>query len=283
MATPLHIACLQTRPMATMAAAIDEALPMAEAAVRAGAEMLFLPEYCGGLVSDGARLRPPSAPEERHEVLSALQDFSAKRRVWVNVGSVAIDGPDGKIINRGFMLAPDGSIFGRYDKVHLFDVNLADGAVYRESDTVVAGTEAVLHDTPLARVGHTICYDLRFPALFRDLAQAGAEVLACPAAFTKMTGEAHWHVLNRARAVENTCFMVSACAVGPIPGGGESFGHSLVVSPWGDVLRDGGTLPGVLHAQLDLSLVGDTAARIPSLGHDRAYRLRRFQPSKEVA
>ena len=241
MADLLHIACLQTRPMATMGAAIDEAVPMVDAAAQAGARMVFLPEYCGGLVSDGARLCPPSAPEDRHEVIDALRDQAAKRRVWINVGSVAVTAPDGKIVNRGIMIDDQGGIFGRYDKVHLFDVNLADGAVYRESDTVVPGGEAVLHDTELASIGHTICYDLRFPALYRDLAQAGAQILACPAAFTKMTGEAHWHLLNRARAVENTCFMVSPCAVGPIPGGGESYGHSLVVNPWGEVLSDGGT------------------------------------------
>ena len=283
MSRPLHIACLQTRPMATMAAAIDEAVPMADAAARAGAEMLFLPEYCGGLASEGARLRPPVAREESHEVLAAFRDLAAQRRVWINLGSVAIAADGAKFINRGFMIGPDGEIFGRYDKIHLFDVNLADGAVYRESDTVVPGEVAVVHDTALARVGHTICYDLRFPGLYRDLAQEGAEILACPAAFTKMTGEAHWHILNRARAVENTCFMVAACAVGPIPGGGESYGHSLVVDPWGNVLSDGGDLPGVLHAQIDLDLVDETGARIPSLGHDRTYRVEHNRPKRDVA
>lgn len=273
MARPLHIACLQTRQMPTMATAIDEALPMAEAAARAGAQMIFLPEYCGGLKSDAARLCPPSAPEQSHSVLAALRDFAARAGVWINIGSVAIDGPQGKILNRGYMIDDAGGIFGHYDKIHLFDVDLAEGAVYRESDTVAAGGAARIYDTPLARVGHTICYDLRFPGLFRDLAQAGAEIICCPAAFTKMTGEAHWHVLNRARAIENTCFMVSPCAIGAIPGGGESYGHSLVVGPWGDVMTDGDTLPGVLHAQLDLDLVQETASRIPSLCHDRDYAM----------
>ena len=282
MTTPLHIACLQTRPMATMSGAIDEAMPMARAAFEAGAEMLFLPEYCGGLMSDGARLCPPSASEDDHAVLAALRDFARENRVWVSVGSVAISAGD-KIFNRGFMIDADGEIFGRYDKIHLFDVNLNDGAVYRESDTVERGGRAVLHDTPLASIGHTICYDLRFPALYRDLSQLGAQILTCPAAFTKMTGEAHWHILNRARAVENTCFMVSACAVGSIPGGGDSFGHSLVVDPWGKVLADGQGEPGVVHAALDLSLVAGTSARIPSLDHDRPYRLHRNKPQSEVA
>ncbi|MGI9389666.1 MAG: nitrilase-related carbon-nitrogen hydrolase, partial [Boseongicola sp.] len=222
----LHIACLQTRPMPDMISAIAEAMPLADAAAGAGADIIFLPEYCGGLASDGQRIRPPSAPETSHPVLAAFQTFAAERSVWVNLGSIAVDGPEGRFINRGFMIDDRGHIVGRYDKIHLFDVDLADGAVYRESDTVEPGTRAVVHDTKFGKIGHTICYDLRFPGLFRDLAQAGAELICCPSAFTKITGEAHWHVLNRARAIENTCFIVSACAIGPIPGGGESYGHS---------------------------------------------------------
>lgn len=258
--------------MPDMESAIDEAMPMAEAAVGAGAEMIFLPEYAGGLVSDGRRLVPPSAPENSHKFLNAFRDFAARRRVWVQVGSVAVDGPAGKLINRGFMLDDQGEISGRYDKIHLFDVDLSDNAVYRESDSVAPGNAAVIYDTPYAKIGHTICYDLRFPGLFRDLAQAGAEILCCPAAFTRVTGQAHWHILNRARAIENTRFVVSACAVGPIPGGGESYGHSLVVNPWGDVLADGVALPGVVYAQIDLDLIAQSANRVPSLEHDRPYK-----------
>ena len=254
-----------------METAIDEALPMAEAAAIAGAQMIFLPEYCGGLRSDGFQLRPPSGPEETHPVLAALRDFAARKAVWINIGSIAIDAPNGKILNRGYMIDAAGEISGRYDKIHLFDVDLTPEAAYRESDTISQGEKACLHNTPLGQIGHTICYDLRFPHLFRDLAQAGAEVICCPAAFTKMTGEAHWHILNRARAIENTCFVVSPCAVGPVPGGGETYGHSLVVNPWGEVMCDGSDIPGVLHARLDLELVRKTSARIPSLNHDRPY------------
>lgn len=254
-----------------MAEAIDEAVPMAEAAARAGARMIFLPEYCGGLRREGARVCPPCEPERSHPALAAFRDFAARRRVWVNVGSIAVGGPDGKIFNRGYMLDDRGGIFGSYDKIHLFDVDLSEDAVHRESDTVAAGKAARVYRTPLGRVGHTICYDLRFPGLFRDLARAGAEVICCPAAFTRTTGEAHWHVLNRARAIENTRYVVSPCAVGAVPGGGECYGHSLVVGPWGDVLADGGDLPGVLHARLDLDRVHETAERIPSLEHDRDY------------
>ena len=171
------------------------------------------------------------------------------------------------------MVDDRGEIAGHYDKIHLFDVDLPDGAVYRESETVHPGASAMVHDTGVVRIGHTICYDLRFPELFRDLAQSGAEILCCPAAFTKLTGEAHWHILNRARAIENTRFVVSACAVGEIPGGGASFGHSLIIGPWGDVLADGGTEPGVVHAQINLDDVAKTQARVPSLTHDRSFSI----------
>ena len=280
MARLLNIACLQTRPMPEFASAVEEALGLADAAVQAGADMLFLPEYCGGLRSDGVAFRPPAAPEEAHPVLAALRSFAAERRVWINVGSLAVTGPGDRIVNRGFMLDDRGEVRGRYDKIHLFDVALSETETYRESATVAPGGVAVVHATPYGRIGHTICYDLRFPGLYRDLARAGAEILCCPAAFTRRTGEAHWHILNRTRAVENTCFMVSACAIGPVEGGGESYGHSLIVSPWGEVVADGGDLPGVVHARIDLDLVAATRARIPSLSHDRAYTV--GAPGKET-
>ncbi len=272
MPRPLDIACLQTRPMPDFATALDEALPLAEAAVRAGADILFLPEYCGGLQSDGHALRPPAAAEGDHPVLAALREFAAQRKTWINIGSIAVTAPGGRILNRGFMVDDQGEIRGRYDKIHLFDVVLSEQETYCESETVAPGNTAVVHETPFAAVGHTICYDLRFPQLFRDLARNGAEIIACPAAFTRRTGEAHWHVLNRARAIENTCFIVSACAIGPIPGGGESYGHSLVVNPWGEVVADGGNLPGVVRARIDLELVRRSALRIPSLTHGRPFR-----------
>ena len=244
---------------------------MAESAAQAGADILFLPEYCGGLASDGAEFAPPAAADAAHPVVEAFRDFCRTSRVWTMLGSVAVEGPGGKIINRGYMIDDTGQIRGRYDKIHLFDIQLSETETYRESARVIAGGQAVIHDTPFGRIGHTICYDLRFPDLYRALAQAGAEIIACPAAFTKRTGEAHWHVLNRARAIETTSFMVSPCAIGPVPGGGESYGHSLVVSPWGEVIADGDTLPGVVQAHIDLDKVAEARARIPSLSHDRPF------------
>ena len=282
MTRPLDIACLQIRPRPDFASALDEALPLAEAAVRAGADILFLPEYCGGLKTDGAAVAPPSAPQEAHPFLRAMQDFASKRRIWVNLGSIAVDAPDGRIVNRGVMIDDTGAVRGTYDKINMFDIQLSESEIYRESATVSPGDRAVIHDTPFARIGHTICYDLRFPDLFRRLAQGGAEILICPAAFTAKTGEAHWHVLNRARAIENTCFVISPCAIGAVPGGGECYGHSLVINPWGEVISDGGTLPGVVQARIDLDMVAATAARIPSLSHDRPFTLAR-DPKRSVA
>jgi len=273
MPRPLNIACLQTRPMPDFASALSEAIPMAENAVTAGAEFLFLPEYCGGLASDGASLVPPAAPEDRHPFLRAFLDFAREHGVWVMLGSIAISGPDGKILNRSLVIDGKGRIHSRYDKIHLFDVQLSPSEVYRESDRVQPGTAARVFDTPFGRFGHTICYDLRFPNLFRDLAHAGAEIICVPAAFVKKTGEAHWHVLNRARAIENGAFIIAPCAIGDIPGGGESYGHSLVVDPWGEVIADGRELPGVVSATIDLDLVAATRARIPSLSHDQPFTL----------
>jgi predicted amidohydrolase len=263
--------------MPDFAAALDEVLPLAQSAAKSGADILFLPEYCGGLRTEGSAVAPPSAPMEDHPFLKAMQGFARQARIWLNLGSIAVDAPDGRVLNRGVMIDDTGAVRGHYDKINMFDIQLSDTEVYRESASVSPGSKAVIHETPFARIGHTICYDLRFPELFRALAQAGAEILICPAAFTRKTGEAHWHVLNRARAIENTCFVISPCAIGEVPGGGECYGHSLVINPWGEVISDGGTLPGVVQARIDLDLVAQTAARIPSLSHDRPFTLRATQ------
>ena len=273
MPAPLPVACLQTRPRPDFAAATDEAIGLAEEAVEEGARFLLLPEYCGGLRSEGPALVPPAAPEDSHLVLAALRDFARARRVWILVGSLAVSsGEAGRFFNRSFLLDERGEIRARYDKIHLFDVQLSPEEVYRESARVVPGDEAVVAETPIGPMGLTICYDLRFPHLYRDLAHDGAEVLAVPAAFTRRTGEAHWHLLNRARAVENGAFVVAPCAIGPVPGGGACYGHSLVVDPWGRVLADGGERPGVVRALIDRGEVAAVRGRIPSLRHDRPYR-----------
>ncbi|MEO0567745.1 MAG: carbon-nitrogen hydrolase family protein [Pseudomonadota bacterium] len=273
MSRVIDIACLQTRPQPDFQTAIDEALPLAKEATAAGAKLLFLPEYCGGLQTEGSAVKPPSAPEADHPFLNHMRDFARQAQIWLNLGSIAVDAPDGRVINRGFMIDDQGDIRGHYDKINMFDIQLSETEVYRESANVSPGDCAVIHDTPFGKIGHTICYDLRFPDLFRSLAQAGADILICPAAFTKKTGEAHWHVLNRARAIENTRFVISCCAIGPVPGGGESYGHSLVVDPWGTVIADGADAPGIVHARIDLAAVAEAQGRIPSLMNDQSFRL----------
>ena len=271
MAREVRIGCAQTRPLATFDEAIEEARRIAGDAVAAGAEMVCLPEYCGGLKSEGGLLVPPAAPEAQHPVLDALRGFSRDSRVWMLIGSIAVDGPGDRLVNRGYVIDDQGSIRARYDKIFLFDVDLSPTQRYRESAVVAPGEHAVVVETPWGRIGMTICYDLRFPQLYRALAQAGAEILAVPAAFTKVTGEAHWHVLNRARAIENGAVVVAPCAVGAVPGGGAAYGHSLVVSPWGEVLADGGDGVGYIVTTVDVDSVATARGRIPSLQHDRRF------------
>lgn len=272
MPRPLTVACLQTRPMPDFETATAEALGLAEQAVAHGAELLALPEYCGGLVSEGSAIKAPAATDDAHPVVSAIRDFCAANGVWTLIGSVAVPGPDAMIINRGFLIDDQGAIRGRYDKIHMFDIQMSDTAVYRESAMVAPGDGSALYQTPWGKLGHTICYDVRFPHLYRDLAQAGAEMLAVPAAFTKTTGALHWHILNQARAIENGAFVIAPCAHGAVPGGGEAYGHSLIIDPMGKVLADGGEGPGIAMATIDLDEVADARARIPSLSHDRPYR-----------
>ena len=270
----VNIACLQTRPKPDFASALAEALGLAETAVAAGAEFVVLPEYCGGLATADGAIAPPSSSESKHPVLQGLREFSATRKIWMLIGSLAITGAAGKIINRSFLLDATGAIQARYDKIHLFDIQLSPEEIYRESTLVEPGNMCVVADTPFGRVGMSICYDLRFPKLYRDMAQAGAELLFIPSAFTKITGAAHWHMLNRARAIENGAFVIAPCAIGPISGGGASYGHSLIISPWGEVIADGGDQPGVVEARIDLGQVPETRARIPSLTHDRPFELK---------
>lgn len=273
MPRPLPTACIQTRPAPDFDSAIAELRPLVEQALVSGARFIALPEYCGGLRSDGPALVPPSAPETSHPVLRAVSELAGKGKAWILLGSIAVDGPGGRLFNRSFLIDDRGHVVSRYDKLHMFDIQLSEDKVYRESAVVAAGSRAVVADAPFGRLGLTICYDLRFPGLYRDLATAGAEILTVPAAFVATTGRAHWHVLNRARAIENGCFVVAPCAIGPIPGGGESYGHSLVVDPWGTVLADAGEGPGVVMAELDLDLVKGTRGRIPSLSHGRHYEI----------
>ena len=266
-----NIACLQTCPRADFKTALDEAITLAEEAITAGADFLTLPEYCGGLKTEGSAFAPPSATEENHPVLEGLRNFAKNKKKYILIGSIAISGPADKILNRSFIIDDCGNIISRYDKIHLFDIKLSEQESYLESATVQGGQKAVICQTPFGCLGQTICYDLRFPHLYRNLSQSGAEILFVPAVFTKKTGAAHWHVLNRARAIENGAFVVAPCAVGNVEGGGGGYGHSLIINPWGEILADAGADSGFINVNIDLEEVSSARTRIPSLSHDKAF------------
>ena len=248
---------------------------LAEAADRLaaqGAQIVFTPEMCGLLDRNTARLAAAATTEAADPALKALSDVARRRGIAISIGSLAIRDPaaaEDRLANRGFLLASDGRIAARYDKMHLFDVDLPNGDRYRESASFLSGSRVQLAELPWGRLGLTICYDLRFPQLHTALARAGAHVIAQPAAFTRPTGEAHWHVLLRARAIETGAFVVAAAQTGLHEDGRETFGHSLVVDPWGKPLLDMGTEPGIALIDLDLAQVEDTRARIPNLRHAR--------------
>jgi len=237
-----------------------------------GAHIVFTPEMCGLLDRNTARLAAAARTEADDPAIRALAEVARRRGIAIAVGSLAIRDPAAgadRLANRSLLIAPDGRIAARYDKMHLFDVDLPNGDRYRESASFLSGGRVQLADLPWGRLGLTICYDLRFPQLHNALGLAGAQLIAQPAAFTRPTGEAHWHVLLRARAIETGAFVVAAAQTGTHEDGRETYGHSLVVDPWGKVLLDMGTKPGVALVELDLSQVADTRARIPNLRHGR--------------
>lgn len=250
-------------------------LKAAGAAVReaagAGADLICLPEYFAGLdVRDGILISEPFE-EEAHPALALFSGLAEELSVHLLLGSLAVRTPSGGISNRSYLLDSVGRIAARYDKVHLFDVDLDQGESYRESATIVPGDRAVVADLPWGRLGLSVCYDLRFAGLYRSLAHAGAEFLAIPSAFTKTTGEAHWHILVRARAIETGSYVIAACQCGVHAGGAASFGHSLIVDPWGKVLADGGEEPGIITAEIHPDAVASARQMIPALTHDRAF------------
>ena len=242
---------------------------VAEAA-RGGAAMLFTPEMSGLLDRDRARAAEVLATEDADRVLGEVREAAARHGIWVHIGSLALLRPDGKLANRGFVIDDSGEIRARYDKLHLFDVDLPTGESWRESAAYTRGERAVTVQTPLGVRGLAICYDLRFPDLFRALSDAGATLFALPAAFTRPTGAAHWHVLLRARAIEAAAFVIAAAQTGEHADGRATYGHSLAVDPWGEVLLDMGEAPGLGFAELDPARVVAARARVPVLSHRRA-------------
>lgn len=238
-------------------------------AAEQGAAMLFTPEMSGLVDRDRARAAQAITTEAEDPVLAAVRGAAAKHGLWVHLGSLALRDTDGRMANRGFVVDAAGQVRARYDKLHLFDVDLPSGESWRESAAYAPGESAVVAETPLSLLGLSICYDLRFPDLYRALTDAGAQVLAVPSAFTRPTGAAHWHVLLRARAIEAGAFVIAAAQTGDHPDGRTTYGHSLVVDPWGEVLLDMGDAPGLGFAEIDPARLAEVRARVPALAHRR--------------
>jgi predicted amidohydrolase len=238
-----------------------------------GAAMLFTPEMSGLLDRNRERAAGHIVREAEDRVLAAARDAAAREGLWVHIGSLAVrrdEGGDGRYANRAFVIGPDGEIRARYDKMHMFDVDLATGESWRESNAYAPGNDVVTVETPLGRLGLAICYDVRFPALFEALGRAKCDVIATPAAFTVPTGKAHWHLMQRARAVEASAFVLSAAQVGRHEDGRETYGHSLAIDPWGDILLDmGGERAGLGFVDLDPARITEVRAQLPSLANRR--------------
>ena len=268
-----RVGLVQMRSGRVPAANIDAAATLIAEAKGGGAEYVQTPEMTNILETRRDALMAALRPEDEDEALAACRELARRHRLWLHIGSLALKVSPDRAANRGFLIDPDGSIAARYDKIHMFDVDLADGESYRESRSYVAGENAVVADLPWGRLGISVCYDLRFPALYRALAEAGAQFLSIPSAFTRQTGEAHWHVLNRARAIENGAYVFAAAQGGRHENGRDTYGHSLVVDPWGRILAEGDVEPGVVMAEIDPAAVAAARARIPSLQHGRRFEM----------
>lgn len=256
---------------------LPQTLAHVRAAVAGGAGFVLTPECTNLLSASRARQRSALHHEADDPTLAALQDAAARAGIWLLIGSLGLltNDPDGRFANRSFLLSPTGNIAARYDKIHMFDVNVSETEVYRESEGYRPGDRAVLADAGFAMIGMTVCYDVRFAQLYRRLAQSGAQIITVPAAFNHLTGQAHWETLLRARAIETGSFVLAPAQTGfhaETDGKGRrTHGHSLAIAPWGEILADGGIEPGVTFVDLDLSEVGKARARVPSLLHDRVF------------
>lgn len=243
-----------------------------------GAEFVLTPEVTNVVSNSRTHQNQVLQLESDDQTLRSLRDLAAELKIWLLIGSLGLktSDADGRFANRSFLIAPDGAIVAKYDKIHMFDVDISETESFRESDGYRPGDQLAFADTPIGGVGLTICYDLRFPHLYRALAKSGTQIITVPAAFSPVSGAAHWHVLLRARAIETGCFVLAPAQCGHHQTSAgkprQTYGHSLVISPWGEVLADGGTEPGVCIVDIDLAEVENTRRRIPSLSHDRPYK-----------
>ncbi len=271
MASTVTIACVQNSAGPDIEPSMAEATRLVRAAHERGAELICLPEYFSCLKTRDDQFVIGALSEAEHPALPHYRNLARELGVWLLLGSLAIRAAADKVFNRSYLIDAAGKVVARYDKLHLFDVDLADGERYRESAAIAPGGQAVVAPTPWGPLGLSICYDLRFAYLYRALAQAGAVFLSVPAAFARTTGQAHWHVLLRARAIETGCFVIAPCQYGTHGGGRPTYGHSLIVDPWGRILADGGDEPGIIVATLDAAEVAKARAMVPALQHDRPY------------
>lgn len=270
-AKPLRVALVQMCSGRDVARNMRDATALIREAKSGGASYVQTPEVTTLMELEPERLFAAAEPERANAALQQFADLAKELKIWLHIGSMVVKASDAKLANRSFLISPTGEVTARYDKIHMFDVDLPNGEVYRESANYEPGSRAVVAGLPWGGLGFSICYDLRFPYLYRALAHGGASFLAVPAAFTRLTGEAHWVTLLRARAIEAQCFVFAAAQGGLHEHGRETFGHSLVVSPWGQVLAEGGVHPSVIFADIELGMIEDVRSRVPSLRHDRVF------------
>jgi len=271
--SPFLAACVQLCAGRDIAPNVDRAIGLIEEAATAGAQFIATPENTSMMEAETPLLFEKTVAEEDDKALAAIRRVAAERKVWTLIGSLPIKIAADKLANRSFLIRPDGVIVARYDKIHMFDVDLGGGESYRESKNFRPGAQAVTASLPWGVLGMTVCYDLRFPHLYRSLAEAGASFLSVPAAFTRPTGSAHWHVLLRARAIENGAYVFAPAQDGVHENGRATYGHSLIVAPWGEVIAEAEGGLGFVMAEIDPAKVAEARSRVPSLQHDRAFAL----------
>lgn len=267
------IGCVQVTPGDDMQINIDRISEAVGIAASQGARLIATPEYSFFLHASGRAMRESACEESAHPALAHFSQLARALRLWLLLGSVVVKTPDGNIVNRSIVIDDRGEIASRYDKIHMFDATLPDGRAIRESSTYTPGSEAVVVASPWGRLGLSICYDLRFPGLYRMLALAGARMLFVPSAFTKATGSVHWHALVKARAIENRAYVIAPATCGTHPGGHQTYGHAIIVDPDGRELASAGDAPDVICAEIDLDIVTMARERIPSLIHERPFEL----------
>jgi len=272
--TPFKLACIQANTGNDLAVNLATVTSMIREAATNGAQWVLTPEYTLMMDGSGRVMRDKALPVDGGAPLAELRALANELNIWLLIGSLTLrtsDESDTRIVNRSFLVNTLGEVVATYDKIHMFDVMLPDGKVIRESSAYRPGDKAVVTDTPFGKIGLTVCYDLRFPGLFRTLAQAGAQMITVPSSFQRQTGKAHWHPLLQARAIENGCYIIAPAMCGDHAGNRQTFGHSLVVNPWGEVVADGAEAPGITYAEIDTARVTKVRRMIPSLMHDRDF------------